>query len=221
MQLWVSKSSSFAGRFRLISFVIFSIQNYLSFKCLLPSKGIKANEKLCGKEGSSPHQLALKLLGVGVSGLGLRKMKVWNPAFLLKTNSRSLTIWLFVGWKKGMWRLKSPADCSWNWRKLLRSREITYGAKKSMFSGIGGNNPFRGTLGIHMDWISLVKTDGLQIIHQSGLSVDALVADVIRRNEWFGQALGLTTRLEFKNAVGWVPFPNPHSRWYSEANPRC
>ncbi|KAF9676018.1 hypothetical protein SADUNF_Sadunf09G0094800 [Salix dunnii] len=106
------------GRFRLISGVIFSIENYLSFNCMRPSKGIKANEKLCGKEGSSP-----------ATGVEVEK---------------------------------------------------------------------RGTLGIHMDWISLVKRDGLQIIHQSGLSVDALVADVIRRNEWFGQALGLITWLEFK-----------------------
>lgn len=90
---WASKKLSFAGRFQLLSSVMFSIQVYWSSMFILPKKIIKTIEHKFNSflwKGTDQSALGVKVAWHLVcvpkqeGGLGLKRIEDWNKAAILK-----------------------------------------------------------------------------------------------------------------------------------------
>ncbi|GAV71321.1 hypothetical protein CFOL_v3_14815 [Cephalotus follicularis] len=90
---WISKSLSYAGRLQLIKSTLSSMQVFWCNTFMLPVSVIKECERtlrrfLWGGSGSSVKQSLVKWDKVCTpcqeGGLGIKNMKIWNKALLLK-----------------------------------------------------------------------------------------------------------------------------------------
>ncbi|GJW43062.1 RNA-directed DNA polymerase, eukaryota, reverse transcriptase zinc-binding domain protein [Tanacetum coccineum] len=135
---WKNKSLTYAGRLMLVASVLKSIHIYWASVILLPDGVIKDINRILkdflwnqndGTKGSPKvawkHVCRFKQKG----GLGLKNLRVWNKAMIVKhlwhivTDKESL----WVKWVnteklkgKGIWEIEEDKNDSWGWRNLLK-----------------------------------------------------------------------------------------------------
>ncbi|GAV69154.1 hypothetical protein CFOL_v3_12655, partial [Cephalotus follicularis] len=136
---WVSTSLSYTGRLQLIKSTLSSMQVYWCSTFLLPISVIKECERilkrfLWGGSSNSIKQSLVKWDKVCTpfpeGGLGIKSMKIWNKALLLKQVWNLLTDHsLWVQWckkhlirKHSFWTLPSRGCYSWSRRQILNLR---------------------------------------------------------------------------------------------------
>lgn len=140
---WAVKSLSFAGRAQLIASVISGMVNFWISTFILPKDCIRKIESLCSQflwsggihsKGMAKVSWAQVCLLKNEVGLGLRRFAAWNRTlclrmiWLLFSNSGSL----WVAWHKhhncssitSFWNQVERASDSWNWKSLLRLRDM-------------------------------------------------------------------------------------------------
>ncbi|KAJ6984025.1 hypothetical protein NC653_022290 [Populus alba x Populus x berolinensis] len=141
IKLWTSFSLTYAGRLQLIQFVLFSIQVYWSTMFILPCSSIRKLESILAGflwKGTSLNPCGAKVAWHSLcfpkkeGSLGLKRLKVWNKAAVMKQ------IWNILGSKssvwaawvhsvllrgRSFWEINLPSNPSWSWRKILQSRE--------------------------------------------------------------------------------------------------
>lgn len=92
IQLWTRSSLTYAGRLQLIKSVLFSYQVFWSTMFLLPCKVVKRIESMMtaflwkGRHSNAGVKVAWEALCYPKEeeGLGLKRLKVWNKAVILK-----------------------------------------------------------------------------------------------------------------------------------------
>ena len=143
---WATKSLSFAGRSLLLKTVITGMVNFWISTFSLPQGCINRIESLCSRflwSGSTDRRAHAKVSWKTVclpkeeGGLGLRSFKRWNITLLLRLIwllfSGSDSLW--VAWHKAhnysspyhFWTQQEAQSQSWNWRGLLRLRDLAVG----------------------------------------------------------------------------------------------
>lgn len=140
---WGIKSLSFAGRCLLIKTVITRNVIFWTSTFLLPKGCIKRIESLCSSflwSGSVEGRANAKVSWTTVclpkeeGGLGLRNFRIWNLTLLLRLAwlifSGSSSLW--VAWHRyhncptsySFWYQSENQQMSWNWRCILRLRDL-------------------------------------------------------------------------------------------------
>ncbi|KAL6205027.1 hypothetical protein ACLB2K_022292 [Fragaria x ananassa] len=196
---WENKVLSFAGRLQLIQSVLSSIQVYWASHLILPKKVLKDIEKRlrcflwagnCSGRAVTKVAWSEICLPKYEGGLGIKDLHCWNKALmishiwnLVSSSSNFWTDWVKVYLLKGnsFWNAPLPSICSWNWRKLLKIRELCC----SFFVNIIGDG--RATSLWFDNWHPLGPLTlrwSSNIIGKSGLSKSAMVSDVICNNLW-------------------------------------
>jgi len=121
--------------------------------------------------------LGSKALKFGIRLLMLNH--IWN---LFSKASSLWVAWTEANWLKGrsFWKVSIPASCSWNWKKILKLRDI---AKSVIRFKVG--NGFQVFL-----WLDhwhpagyLLDTFGYRIVHDSGLSLHSKLDVIIKKME--------------------------------------
>ncbi|KAG2300644.1 hypothetical protein Bca52824_037116 [Brassica carinata] len=140
---WATKSLSFAGRSLLLKTVIMGLVNFWLSTFSLPKGCIRRIESLCSRflwSGSIDHRAHAKVSWKSVclpkeeGGLGLKSFQRWNLTLLLRfiwlLFSGSASLW--VAWHRRyncpsnylFWSQQETPAQTWNWRCLLRLREL-------------------------------------------------------------------------------------------------
>ncbi|XP_028090262.1 uncharacterized protein LOC114290524 [Camellia sinensis] len=161
---WTNKLLSYAGRSQLIQTILKHCAKIAWDKVCTPKK-----------EGD----------------LGFKSLEVWNKAaiakhvwFLFSGGTKSMWCqwvksYLLKG--KSFWKVKSPSDPSWVWRKILSLRPVIY---PLIHHKIGNG---RDTFLWYDNWHplgSLWDKYADRILYDSGLNSDAKVSQVIEGNSW-------------------------------------
>ena len=195
---WTAKHLTFSGRLQLIESVLNSIQMYLSSIFILPKKVVKAIKQKFSRflwKGQDEGRGGIKVSWEQVclpkkeGGLGLKRVEDWNKAAMMKhiwnlfTQAGSLWVaWVYGELLKGksLWTVKIPQECSWGWRKLLKSR---IEARKLISYEVGdGNNIFLWHNKWHPNGV-LLEEYGHRIIYDRS-TFNAKVSSVLRNKEW-------------------------------------
>ena len=123
-------------------------------------------------------------------GLGLRRVKDWNDATIMKhiwnVFYRKDSIW--VAWVRevllrqgSIWNARIPSRCSWSWRKILQLRDrVRPFIRHQVCNGTG-------TFLWHDFWNPLgpiLPLFGERIIYDSAIHRNARVADVMDGSRW-------------------------------------
>ncbi|GAV58595.1 LOW QUALITY PROTEIN: zf-RVT domain-containing protein, partial [Cephalotus follicularis] len=168
---WVSKALSFAGRLQLIKATLVSMQVYCS-AFLLPSIIVKECERVLRKflwgghgQGKVKWSEVCKPLAEG--GLGIKDMKTWNKALLLKQSN--------------FWVMSASGLHSWSWRQILLLRPV---AKEHLIYKCGKGDKFSLWFDPWMHGESIYTLYGRRVIHDARLGSLALVKDVIWEGRW-------------------------------------
>ena len=199
IQSWTSSSLSFAGRLQLISSVLYSIQAYWCTMFIIPKLTCYKIEQIfngflwSGKKGNARRaKVGWKSLCLpkDEGGLGLRHVKDWNDATIMKhiwnLFYRKDSIW--VAWvsevllrRTSIWIAKTPSRCSWSWRKILQLRDkVRPFIKHQVFNGVG-------TFLWHDFWNPLgpiLPHFEERILYDSAIHKNARVAEVIDGTKW-------------------------------------
>ncbi|KAM5554729.1 hypothetical protein ABKV19_022906 [Rosa sericea] len=196
---WENKVLSFAGRLQLIQSVLSSIQVYWASHLILPKKVLKDIEKRlrcflwagnCSGKAAAKVAWSDICLPKSEGGLGIKDLHCWNKALMIRHiwNLVSGSSNLWTNWVKvyllrnnSFWNAPHPAVCSWNWRKMLKIRELC----RSFFANIIGDG--RSTSLWFDNWHPLGPLTlrwSSNIIADSALSTSAMVSDVIYNNNW-------------------------------------
>ena len=138
---WTAKHLSYAGRLQLIQSVLTSIYSFWSQHFLLPMKVMKKINQLCSAffwHGNSDHAKGARVKWDTIcqpkaeGGLGLKQVKEWNVAILLKNIWIILTKAgsLWVAWLKqyilkndNYWDYQATQTTHWGLRKLLKLKD--------------------------------------------------------------------------------------------------
>ncbi|GAV91933.1 zf-RVT domain-containing protein [Cephalotus follicularis] len=195
---WVTKSLSYAGRLQLIKSTLASMQVFWCSTFLLPAAVIKDCERiwrsfLWGNSGSSRKHSLVKWSNVCLprqeGGLGIKSLKAWNQALLLKQiwsllNDHSLWVqWCKLNLirKHSFWTLPSSGSLSWSWRQILLLRNtalthLVYVCGKGARFSLWYDPWFHGT--------SIYAIYGHKVIYDAGLANTELVHSVIENDQW-------------------------------------
>ena len=154
IKVWTSASLTYAGRLQLVKSTLFSIQVYWSNMFILPCATIKKIESILSAflwKGTTLTHTGAKVAWTSLcyplqkGGLGIKSIKTWNKAALLKHVWRLLSegTSLWVSWVHSVllrrhcfWYTNVPSSSSWSWRKILQSRRWC----KGMFTPCIGND---------------------------------------------------------------------------------
>ena len=129
------------GTLQLISSVLYNIQAYWCTMFIIPKLTCYKIEQIfngfhwSGKEGNARRaKVGLESLCLPreEGGLGLRRVKDWNDATIMKhiwnLFYRKDSIW--VAWvrevllrRTSIWIARTPSLCSWSWQKILQLRD--------------------------------------------------------------------------------------------------
>ena len=123
-------------------------------------------------------------------GLGLRRVKDWNDATIMKHiwNLFYRKDFIWVAWVRefllrqgSIWNARTPSRCSWSWRKILQLRDrVRPFIRHQVWNGIG-------TFLWHDYWNPLgpiLPLFGERILYDSAIHRNARVADVMDGNRW-------------------------------------
>ena len=134
---WISSSLSFTGSLHLISSVLYSIQAYWSTMFIIPKFTCYKIEQIFNGFLWSGKQVNARRAKVGrkslclpkeEGGLGMRRVKDWNNATIMKHiwNLFYSKDFIWVAWVRevllwctSIWIARIPSRCSWSWRKIL------------------------------------------------------------------------------------------------------
>ncbi|KAE8671854.1 hypothetical protein F3Y22_tig00111881pilonHSYRG00029 [Hibiscus syriacus] len=142
INLWSGKLLSFAGKLELIKSGMFNISNYWCRQLLLPQAIINKIEQLCSRffwKGSDSAAKGARISWAKIctlkseGGLGLKNLKTWNQACMIKLIKNILpgegTLW--VAWIKkyvlkenNFWQIEKRSIFSWSFIKLLKLRAV-------------------------------------------------------------------------------------------------
>ncbi|GAV92297.1 hypothetical protein CFOL_v3_35677 [Cephalotus follicularis] len=195
---WTTKSLSYAGRLQLIKSTLASMQVFWCSTFLLPAEVIKECERilrnfLWGSSGTSGKRSLVKWTNVCLprqeGGLGIKSLKTWNQALLLKQiwnilNDHSLWVqWCKLNLirKHSFWTLPTTGSMSWSWRQILQLRnmaltQLVYVSGKGDKFSLWYDPWFHGT--------SIYTTYGHRVIYDAGLGNNELVQAVIENDQW-------------------------------------
>lgn len=200
IKVWTSASLTYAGRLQLIKSTLFSIQVYWSSMFILPCATVRKIESILSAflwKGTTLTPTGAKVAWTSLcyplqeGGLGIKSMKTWNKAALLKHVWRLLSegtslwvIWVHSVLLKGrcFWYTNVPSTSSWSWRKILQSRSWC----KGLFTPCIGNG--RDTF----LWLDYWLPDNkrfcdlfpFRVLSSTGLPWDAKVSDIILDGRW-------------------------------------
>ena len=199
IQSWTSSSLSFAGRLQLISSVLYSIQTYWCTMFIIPKFTCYKIEQIFSGFLWSGKDVNARRAKVGwktlclpkeEGGLGLRRIKDWNDASIMKhiwnLFYRKDSIW--VAWVRevllrqgSIWISKTPSRCSWSWRKILQLRDrVRPYIRHKVWNGVG-------TFLWHDFWNPLgpiLPLFGERILYDSAIHRNASVVDVMDGTRW-------------------------------------
>ncbi|GAV92754.1 zf-RVT domain-containing protein, partial [Cephalotus follicularis] len=162
---WVSKSLSFAGRLQLVKATLASMQTYWSNVFLLPKHTIRQCERvlwvfLWGGQGRGKVKWAEVCKPEMEGGLGIKDMKTWNKALLLKQ----------------VWGLMS-----WSWRQTLLLRPL---AREHIIYQCGNGERFSLWFDPWLQGDSIHARYGRRVMYDTGLGCHARVKDVLCDGQW-------------------------------------
>ncbi|GAV89428.1 hypothetical protein CFOL_v3_32843, partial [Cephalotus follicularis] len=190
---WVSKSLSYACRLQLIESTLASMQVFWASTFLLPAAVIKECERtlrrfLCGGSGNSYKRSLVNWSKVCLprqeGGLGIKSLKSWNQALLLKQNWILLNDHsLWVQWckvnlikKHSFWTLSSYDSLSWSWKQILLLRNAALNYLRYV---CGKGDKFSLWYGPWFHGSSIYAAYGNRVIYDSGMEKSVLVHEVI------------------------------------------
>ena len=199
IQSWENKMLSYAGRLQLIKSVLCSLQVYWASHLFLPkSVLILIEQKLrcflwSGRcTGHYTPKVAWDVVcsPTNEGGLGVKSLLIWNKAlmarhiWILITDDSSLwSSWIKVNFLRGnsFWTVSTPQICSWNWRKLLKIRDLVRPFIKHVI-GDGESTSFW-----HDHWHSYgpLSRLGSSAISTSGIPLNALVSSIVVGESWY------------------------------------
>ncbi|GAV92910.1 zf-RVT domain-containing protein, partial [Cephalotus follicularis] len=191
---WVCKALSFAGRLQLVIATLFSMQTYWCSTLLLPMSTIKDCESifrkfLWGGHGRGKVRWAEVCKPLNEGGLGIKDLKMWNKALILKQ------IWsvlmdqsLWAKWchayllqKFNFWTAPTTGLLSWSWRQILMLRPL---AKEHIIYSCGNGERFSLWYDPWLHGESVHALYGHRVIYDTGLDKLARVKSMIREGEW-------------------------------------
>ena len=140
---WTTKFLSYAGRLQLIQSVLFGIHSFWASLLLLPKSIILRIERIIRAylwRGNDDRGGGAKVAWDDVTcpkqegGLGLRSLEEWNKALMAKhlwklchpSPTSSWAKWAKANLLRGrsLWEIDVPQNSSWNWRKILKLRDV-------------------------------------------------------------------------------------------------
>jgi hypothetical protein len=196
---WLSRNLSFAGRLQLISYVLYSLQVYWSSIFILPKRVIKDIEQKFNRflwNGNIAGGAKAKVSWTDVclpkkeGGLGLKRLDIWNYSSMLRhiwsLFVRSRSIW--VAWvkenllkRKSFWSVGVSQNCSWNWRKFLKLRDI---ARRFLRYEVGAGEHIH----LWLDWWHpmgvLFEKFGFKMVYDAHSTLEAKLSSVIQNGNW-------------------------------------
>ncbi|GAV93068.1 LOW QUALITY PROTEIN: zf-RVT domain-containing protein, partial [Cephalotus follicularis] len=194
---WVSKSLSFAGRLQLVKATLASMQTYWSSIFLLPKHTIRQCERvlrgfLWGGLGRGKVKWADVCKPEMEGGLGIKDMKTWNKALLLKQ----------------VWGLMS-----WSCRQTLLLRPL---AREHIIYQCGNGERFSLWYDPWLQGDSIHARYGRRVMYDTGLGCHARVKDVLCEGQWnWPQVSG--DLLEIQQRVNVIPIStNPDTIFWTK-----
>jgi hypothetical protein len=196
---WLSRNLSFAGRLQLISSVLYNLQVYWSSIFILPKRVIKDIEQKFNRflwNGNVAGGAKAKVSWTDVclpkkeGGLGLKRLNIWNYSSMLRhiwsLFARSGSIW--VAWvkenllkRKSFWSVGVSQNCSWNWRKILKLRDI---ARRFLRYEVGTGEHIH----LWLDWWHpmgvLFEKFGFRMVYDAHSTLEAKLSSVIQNANW-------------------------------------
>ncbi|XP_010430863.1 PREDICTED: uncharacterized protein LOC104715119 [Camelina sativa] len=197
---WATKSLSFADIVQLITSDISGIVNFWISTFILPLGCIRQIESLCSrflwsgqieKKGLAKISWSQVCLPKSEGGIGLRRFATWNRTLCLRMIwllfSGSASLW--VAWHKlhncskvlSLWDQPETASNSWNWKCLLRLRNLAEGFIKCT---IGNGREASFWFDNWTPFGPLIKFIGYQGPRDLRVPRQAKVADVCDSNGW-------------------------------------
>ncbi|GAV89736.1 hypothetical protein CFOL_v3_33150 [Cephalotus follicularis] len=129
---WISKALSFAGRLQLVKATLVSMQVYWCSAFFLPSTFAKECDRilrkfLWGGQGRGKVKWTEVCKPMAEGGLGIKEMKTWNRALLLKQVWDILmdqSLWarwchVYLIKQSKFWIMPANGLQSWSWRQIL------------------------------------------------------------------------------------------------------
>ncbi|KAL1823105.1 hypothetical protein ACET3Z_009883 [Daucus carota] len=199
IESWVMKFLSFAGRLQLITSVLFSIQNYWSAHFLLPVAVLKLLQRKIAHflwNGHDSRRTKAKVSWKSVTlpksegGLGIKDLRDWNKAFILKhliavVNPCSTSLW--ASWVKktiikgSLWSMQCPYNASWIIKQIFLLRDI---ALQHISYSIGNGRDVSLWFAPWFNRQPICSSFDNQLISLCGLGKEAVVADIISPGGW-------------------------------------
>ena len=199
IRLWTSATLTYAGRLQLIKSVLFSFQVYWSSIFILPATVVRRIEGILSAflwKGSSLSTSGAKVAWASVcyplreGGLGIKRVKDWNRAAILKhvwrllsDKSSTWSSWVHSVLLRGrsFWQVRVTNSASWSWRKILLSRNWCRGKFVSCI-GDGKNTSLWQDFWLPQGPLCDLFT--FRSLTSTGLPSDARVADIIEDGNW-------------------------------------
>ncbi|GAV74063.1 zf-RVT domain-containing protein [Cephalotus follicularis] len=191
---WISKALSFVGRLQLIKATLTSMQVYWCSMFLLPVSIIKDCECvlrnfLWGSHGRGKVKWSSVCKPLKEGGLGIKDLKTWNKALLLKQVWNVLqkqSLWArwchaYLIKQSNFWSVPSDGLHSWSWRQILLLRPI---AKEHLVYRCGRGDKFSLWFNPWMHGETVHALYGHRVIYDAELGRLALVKKVICEGRW-------------------------------------
>ncbi|XP_039045554.1 uncharacterized protein LOC120185389 [Hibiscus syriacus] len=140
LTLWSGKNLSYAGRLELVRAVLFNIANYWCRQLPLPQAIISKIEQLCSRffwKGSDKSATGARISWTKIcqlkseGGLGLKNLKDWNKACLIKLLKNLLagegSLWIawnhaYVIKGRNLCQMENRASFNWSFNRILKLR---------------------------------------------------------------------------------------------------
>lgn len=218
---WTSLGLSYAGRLQLIKAVLLAMQSFWCRHFILPKSVIRDIQSILGRflwKGPSLSKFGAKVAWKNLAvplkegGLGLKNMVEWNKSMIMlhliniiKVNVSSL----WASWVKcevlkrnNFWHIPIPADCSWNWRQILKLRHLALQQVKYL---VGKGDRVSLWYDPWCNGVPINPSDAL--LQNSGLPRDARVADIIQNSVWRLPCSNYHDVLMLRRRIGSLPVP--------------
>ncbi|GAV92854.1 zf-RVT domain-containing protein [Cephalotus follicularis] len=191
---WVSRTLSFAGRLQLINATLASMHVFWCSVFLLPMKVVKEcncilRNFLWGGQGRNKVNWVDVCKPQKEGGLGVKYLKMWNKALLLKQiwnllhNQSLWSKWCLSHLVKNsnFGCLPCRGSLSWSWRQILHLRPV---AKEHLVYQCGRGDMFSLWFDPWLHGESVHALYGHRVIYDAGLRPSALVNEVISEGRW-------------------------------------
>ncbi|GAV77912.1 zf-RVT domain-containing protein, partial [Cephalotus follicularis] len=171
---WISKALSFAGRLQLIKAILASMQVYWCSMFLLPVSIVKECERvlrkfLWGSHGRGKVKWSSVCKPLMEGGLGIKDLKTWNKALLLKQ------VWNVLK-EQSLW-------ARWCHAYLIKKSNFPIGKEHLVYRCERGDK-FSLWFDSWMHGETVHALYGHRVIYDAGLGKSALVKEVICEGRW-------------------------------------